>query len=67
MSITGKFVDMAHHFILLQLNPFDFSLRLISRDGGLTTLCHSCRFFRQQSVLKTVPDLGYLHSKDGVV
>ena len=23
MAFTGKFVYMAHHFILLQLNPFD--------------------------------------------
>ena len=31
MSFTGKFVYMAHHFILLRLNPF--GLRA-DRDGG---------------------------------
>ena len=44
---------MAHHFILLRLNPFDLSLALIGRDGGLSTLCHSCGFTCQQRVLKT--------------
>ena len=41
MSLTGLFVYMAHHFILLQLNPFDLSLGLIGRDGVLSTLRHS--------------------------
>ena len=67
MSIIGKFVYMAHHFIFLQLNPFDLSLPLIGRDGGLRTLCHSCRFACQQRVLKAFPATGYLQSKDGVV
>ena len=43
------------------------TLRLIGRDGVLSTLCHSCRFSRQQSVLKTFPGRGYLHSEDWVV
>ena len=30
----------------------DLSLGLIRRDGGLSTLCHSSRFVRQQKVLK---------------
>ena len=30
MSLTGKFVYMAHHFILLQLNPFDLR---VDREG----------------------------------
>ena len=38
MSLTGKFVYMAHHSILVRLNPFDLSLELIGRDGGLRTL-----------------------------
>ena len=66
MSLTDKFVYMAHHFILLRFNPFDLSLGFIGRDGGLSTLCHSCRFPCQQRVLKTFPGPGYLHSKDGV-
>ena len=45
----------------------DLSLGLIGRDGGLSTLCHSCRFPYQQRVLKTCPGPGYLCSKDGVV
>ena len=40
---------------------------LIVRDGGLSTLCHSCRFACQQTLLKTFLDPGNLHSKDGVV
>ena len=44
MSLTGKFVYMAHHFILLQLNPFDLSLELTGRDGGFPALCHKCGF-----------------------
>ena len=67
MSLTGKVLYMAHHFILLWLNPFDLSLGLIGKDGGLSTLCHSCGFSCQQSVLKTYPDPGYLHLKDEVV
>ena len=43
------------------------TLRLIGRDGGLSTLCHSCRFSRQQSVLKTFPGPGYLRLEDGLV
>ena len=67
MSLTGKFVYMAYHFILLRLNPFDLSLGLIGRDGGLSTLCHGCEFACQQRVLKTFPGPGYLHSEDEVV
>ena len=40
---------------------------LIGRDGGLSALCHSCRFACQQRVLKTFPGPGYLCSEDGVV
>ena len=53
---------MAHHFILLRLNPFD--LGLIGRDGGLSTLCHSCGFACQQRVLKTFPGPGSLRFED---
>ena len=42
--------------------PFD--LGLIRRDGGLSTLCHSCRFACQQSVLKTFPGPGSLRFED---
>ena len=55
------FVYTAHHFILQQLNPHD------SKDGSLSTLCHSCGFDYQQSVLKTFPGTGYPCSEDGVV
>ena len=40
---------------------------LIGRDGGLSTLCHSCGFACQQRVLKTFPGPGYLRSEDGVI
>ena len=44
-----------------------YILGLIERDGGLSTLCHSCGFACQQSVLKTFSGPGYLRSEDGVV
>ena len=56
---------MGRHFILLRLNPL--ALGLIVSDGGLSTLCHSCGFACQQTVLKTFLGCGYLHSEDGVV
>ena len=65
MAFTSKFVYIAHHFILLQLNPFD--LRIDTERGGLSTLCHGCGFASQQRVLKTFPSPGYLRSEDGVV
>ena len=40
---------------------------LIGRDGGLSTLRHSCGFGYQQRVLKTFRSPGYLFSEDGVV
>ena len=43
------------------------TLWLIEKDGGLSTLCHSCGFTCQQRVLKTFPGAGYLRSDDGVV
>ena len=66
-----SYIYMAHHSILLRLNSFD--LRVDRgwgdgrRDGGLSTLCHSCVFACQQKVLETFPDPGYLRSEDGVV
>ena len=42
-------------------------LVLIERDGGLSTLCHSCEFDYQQTGLKTFPGPGYLRSEDGIV
>ena len=42
-------------------------LMAIERDGGLSTLRHSFGFACQQRVLKTFPDLGYLHSEDEIV
>ena len=43
------------------------SLVLIGKDGGLSTLCGSCGFARQERVLKTFPCSGYLHSEDMLV
>ena len=40
---------------------------LIVREGGLSTLCHSCGFACQQRVLKTFPGPGYFHPDDRVV
>ena len=55
---------IAHHFILLRLNPFDLSL--IGKHGGLSTLCHKCGFDYLQRVLKKSPCPGYLCSEDKV-
>ena len=41
MAFIGNFVYMAHHFIVLRLIPF--FLRDDRKDGGLSTLRHSCR------------------------
>ena len=41
MSLTGEFVYMGHHFILVRLNPFDLSLGLIGRHDCLSTVCDS--------------------------
>ena len=43
------------------------TLGLRGRDGGLSTLCHNCRFACQQRVLKTFPGPGCLHSEVEVV
>ena len=43
------------------------TLGLIGTDGGLSILCHSCRFACQRRVLKTFPSHGYFCYEDGVV
>ena len=43
------------------------TLGMIGRDGGLSTLCHSCGFACQQRVLKTFPGPGCLHFEGAVV
>ena len=40
------------------------ALRLIGRDGGLSTLHHICGFACQKRVLKTFSGSGYLRFKD---
>ena len=65
MESTGKFVYMTHHSILLLLNPF--SIRFEKENGGLSTLCQSCRFSCHQTVMKTFTRLDYLCSEDRVV
>ena len=47
--------------------PIPLALGLIVRDGGLSTLCHSCKFAYQQRMLKTFSGHGYRHFEDGVV
>ena len=37
------------------------------RDGGFSTLFHSCECNYQQRVLKSFPGSGYLRFEDGVV
>ena len=43
------------------------TLVVIRRDGGFSTLCHSCGFACQERVLKTFPGSDYLRSENGVV
>lgn len=40
-------------------------LMVIERDGGLSTLCHSCRVAYQQRLLKTFSDHYSLPTKEG--
>ena len=40
---------------------------MIERDGGFSTLCHSCRLDYQQRVLKTFLGPGCLRAEYGVV
>ena len=64
MIFVGKFVYLHHHFILLQLNPFD--LRVDQEGWFFSPVCvifMGC----QQRVLKTFPCPGYLHANDGLV
>ena len=42
-------------------------LILIERDGGLSTLCHSCSFACQQRVLTMFPGPCYLRCEGGIV
>ena len=59
---------MAHHFMLLRLNPFDLR---IDREGWWFehsfVIVYSCRCACQQRVLKVFPGRGYFCSEDGVV
>ena len=43
------------------------ALALSKRDGGFSTLCHSCEVFYKQKLLKRFPGSGYLLSGDRVV
>ena len=48
-------------------SSISLTLVLIGRDGGLSTLYHSCRFDYQQRVLEAIPGTGCLCSEDGIV
>ena len=65
LELVHIFAYMAHHFILLQLNPFD--LRVDREGWWFEHLHHSCSFGCWQRVLKTFPGPGYLCSEGGVV
>ena len=66
MAFTGKFV-----YIRLTISScygsIPLALKLIWRNGDLSTLSHICRFACQQRVLRTFRGPGYLCSEDGVV
>ena len=63
MTFTVKFffLYMAHHFSSIPL-----TLGFLGRDGGFSTLCHSCGLAYQQRMLKTFPGPCYIRCKDGV-
>ena len=48
-------------------SPIPFTLGLNERNGGSSSLCHSCRFACQHRVLKTFSGPGYLCCEDEVV
>ena len=52
-------------YIYIRLNPFDLTLGLIRRDGGLSTLCRSCGFACQQRELKTYVSWPWLSPLQG--
>ena len=65
MTSTGKFVQRAHHFILLRLNPFGLMF-----DSDRWWVEHSMSYLRfclSAEGLKTFPGIGYFQSEDGVV
>ena len=65
MASTCKFVYMADHFILLQLNPFGHK---VDREGWwFEHSLYICGFACQQRVLKKFPGHGYLGYKDRLV
>ena len=65
ITFIGKFVNIAHHFILLQLSFL--TLVLIRGNGCLSSLCHIYGFHYQETVIKTFPGTGYLYSDDGII
>ena len=63
MAFTGNFVYMAHGSSCYGSIPL--TLRLLRRDGGLSTLasCHSCEFPCQEGELKPLPGSRIEHGK----
>ena len=61
------YIYLSIYLSIYSHHPSLLTLGLIGRDGGLSTLCHSCGFASQQRVLKMFPGPGCLHSEDGVV
>ena len=59
---------LVYFYIWLTISPcygsIPLALVLIGTDGGLSTLCQSCRFAGQQRVLKTFPLSESLHPND---
>ena len=60
---------MYNLYIWLIISSCNGSIPLVSglmrKEGGLSTLCHSCGFACQQRVLKKFPDHGYLRTFTG--
>ena len=66
MAFTDKFVCI-NLTIFSCYSSTTLTLVFIERNGGLSTLCHGCRFDYEQRVLKTFSGPGYFLSEDRVV
>ena len=70
-GVVWMWYPLVNLYIWLTISTCYGSIRLawglMWRDGGLSTICHSCWLACQHSMPKTFPGHGYLHSKYRVV
>ena len=56
MAFTGKFVYMAHHFILLRLNPFGLRVDREGRWFGHSMSCSYGLQLKKKAQIETVSE-----------